>query len=1657
VSDLTLLEAGALLAAPVGEASVPVSARAYTHPALDGRVVVRVVPEPLVGAEDLALDVLGLQPADATAIGHGRRRALGFPAWALINDPGNARHALALVQDLERGGRLARSRPGAAKDLLDGLAARLGRSAPHFLPTFLEQAGRAYLEAGNRTYAATMFAKARDAERVHALTIDEARQRDVFLEFAFAGALPAKALSDEARQLAARAEPADAHALFRRLCVERVAGGLPPYAGMAGDLRRLARAAGLDPAAEEESVVGDLLRKPATAASAAGFWRAYGKPLTRLARRDGTVAAELLRVFPRGLDTDAWVDLLEAAGAVDLLAGDGASAAAWLGRMAAHRAAGSWRGTPRSERLMALVGRLASALEAAGLPVDLTGQVPWTSDIDLLDVALDLGVPVADPDHKDRWLNVQRWQADNRPGRRGLEAVAADPRFGPMLRRGLAQALNRARGWPDRGPLSQGDLAVLIAAPGLRAALHDHLEQLADGAGGDAGLPGVTERLAGLDPLRTPHGLAVNAAAVARLAAVDAAEVLARTLRAGIIDELGWPALDQAAARMQPLARPGAQRLQVGDAWPCVTLCDGVTVVVVGPDGVLLEHGLRYPAGRKPRSWDHPTFNWTGGQLLIRWRADGKTFGYWSASPDRVFPCADVARSWSGPTPSLPLAGGGRTTGGRALHAGDTTVSAKVLPVAGDGSGTWRLEPGGGGPAWREFDPGTGSAGRRSLPSWFDEAAQRAGTALRAPHAPERIDRAALGARLRPGMCHLAPLPDGLAQTPLGAAGGLVGWRVVEDADGVLHGEGIDGRRASLPADSPGRVLAGLLRLPGGAELTVSHVRGTVLVHDAVGVVAELEAWAFGAYAAGTPLLAGPAWWHCLRPRDPEASRRLRKVGAADVAELLAAATEPVGGAEDRALDRLLPGCRDQALRAGVAGIARVAAGAATSARKVEVILAQPTEAPPEPGRREAGPRLDATDDVLHTALSGLTISTRYWYGTPEPAGPNALDQVAATGRLLTAEPAGAAGALLRGLFRRRPAAGEETDRSDDDWPATDVPWVPLVGTPAALLWRATSPVTDQAERAALLALLEALADAGLLGGPELRALLLTDAKGRQLRLGQVLRSGQATLVLVAAEHHAHHVGGGKATNWWAVEAGQRSGPVADLAVVDAEPIAGPTGEAGLRRAVAAARQRGPLAWDPAWVDRLVAPTGLSRAEAALLLAGLPGIERWDHNFLPKATRELLGLKATEAKAAQRALAALAPATRRRLLAAAVPAEPAQLLTAGPDIDGLASAFAALVGRRARVPDELLTAAGRALPTVRDPAAVVRGIADPAGCAWLQQDGDGAADLHYPSPDPDAFDGHRLTAVATVLPWLAYQLPTGEPLRSALPAALDALQARLASPRLRLAGGYDMAGTFRAALGLPGSTGSVRVGAGIEVIPNRWGQDELVVAPAALTGADLDRLRAVAAIPADGQGATSVGLQLQALLLLRSPGLAQLAARLAEPGLPAGRFDQDPTFSAPATVEAAAAELVVGQDAAALYLQVLALPDPTAKLVQRWNGWRAAAYKRAEAELVDAGHLVRATRARAGRASFLPGGWLPLGAPDLPVESWKASLLGIGPGDRPSLPLGRVLVAEPLGALFARAWARWCQDRPGLETLDTKAPATGRPAPAAGRSTGRRR
>ncbi|MFD0527080.1 hypothetical protein ACFQ1I_07070 [Kitasatospora arboriphila] len=74
----------------------------------------------------------------------------------------------------------------------------------------------------------------------------------------------------------------------------------------------------------------------------------------------------------------------------------------------------------------------------------------------------------------------------------------------------------------------------------------------------------------------------------------------------------------------------------------------------------------------------------------------------------------------------------------------------------------------------------------------------------------------------------------------------------------------------------------------------------------------------------------------------------------------------------------------------------------------------------------------------------------------------------------------------------------------------------------------------------------------------------------------------------------------------------------------------------------------------------------------------------------------------------------------------------------------------------------------------------------------------------------------------------------------------------------------------------------------------------------------------------------------------------------------------------PDLVEEAAARHGLGADAAALYLMLLAMPDPTDRNTARWTGWKPARLKAARAELAATDLVVQASRTRAAGRSSCP-------------------------------------------------------------------------------------
>ncbi|MBV7698350.1 hypothetical protein [Streptomyces sp. TRM70350] len=1682
-----LLDAGAVLppSATDREDADVLTVRTYTHPALDERKVVRLVPGTLGEAEDLALDFLGLvREPEIREVGQVRRETLGFPAWALVNDPANGHHALALVKDVERLARQAKSRPGAAKEGFEALGERLGRAVPHFLPTFYEQAARIFLQHDNTTYAAAFFGKAREAERVHALTVDEERQRAVFLEFAFAGALTVKALKEHVKALAARLTPAEAWAQFRQLTVERCAAGMPPYASLPQDARALIKAAGLNRVAEECALVADLLASPAAVRAPASFWNFYRATLVVLAEEQPAVRVRLLEIMPAGLgrsteDDEFWLALLAETGTERLLTGeteaaDGVDAADWLSRWALHRKHGSSVGG-RSPATLALVERMAPRLRALGRPVDLfTGRWHAGADLDLLDLCAAEGVPLALPGADENvFLPLNQWLKETRPGRRDLTAVAADPRHRRLL---YAAVGNLSGHRPDAGLLE--DLAGHpVLADVLREWLDDAAEELNDAAG----LPAARTALERLRPFRAVAAR-ISPQAVARVAALDVAPLLGRALRAGIPDELGWPALDEALRRLDAETRRDRDdTLAVHEAWPALILARRHKAIVVGPQDVLLEHDLRLPVGLD--RWQRPSFRYTDGELLVMWQHDGKQYGYWSARPSEVFTLGgESLPRWYGSgdagETSIPLPGGGRATGGRALHAGDT-----VLPpgrrILGDGTSYWRQGRQGRQQVWLEYDPATGTHGRASLPA-FLRSGIREGSTLLQQH------------------CTVLPLQPGLEHSPFGTDGTVLGRWVRTEGEGDEARTTVgtpDGRTVSLPTAHhrlPG-VPLGALRLPGGVEpVVVAQYRQIALYtgDDGTGVrelgrVTPLERG--GEFAAGTRLVPPVDFWHALRPRDEGASAALRALGDEQAGGLLragaqaladrqakiaaaggqthaaatrqtptavggrgasgtAAAGTPTGATPDKptvpaadevlrqVVARCLPDLTEPHVLTGVTALVRAVLRLAES---IATFVTPPVERPKAERKRTEGMFGDYSpdngdDQTLREAVAGLADLHGWWGGGQRWS---ALRQIRAVNHVLSGKPAD--GKPLPESSRLTGAA--DGWRSDEfTVPGIGVVWPSVLDVLRPLAYRAASPTVTEAHRQALLLLFEAVMEGPLAtSGGALREVVLSEPHEGQERVGQVLRREGRTVVVLGCQGVDRRHG---LVHWLALDHDPAGvfGAVAHF-TLERETAHPPVFPADALAAMTGLiREKGPAPWQPGAPAALAAATrdGLGPVQAALLLAGRPS----------QLTDEVIAatdLKPRQKQLGDTLLASLEPGDRAALVGALLPENPGDLWTAGPDTDAAGRVWAERLDGVVRLPEDLageLSLAG--LPT-----GSAEEVLNPGRTPWISRttvqrpgkDGDLVPD------DPGALPGrHDLTRAVAALAGLAYSLPYGHPLRVVLPDGLAALRRRVSDPGLLL--DLDLAWTekgssaaveLRKAYGLPATGGAdahglTAVGEALVLRPWYGDQETVLVRAGALAGADDPVFGLVEGLVGAGR---SEGMR--AVRTILGDELARALEAGTDPDGVSG-YAQDPALSVPDLVTEVAQAHGLGADAAALYLQLLALPDPTDRNCARWTGWKPARMKKARAELAATGLVVEAKRARAGRTLFLPCGWLDLKSPALPVEIWKQGLY-------PVLGHSRAVPLLPVPELFTRAWDRVrAGDAPAYEELTTRATRKGR-------------
>ena len=814
------------------DATFPLSAATFTHAALPGRTIVRLIPEQLLEAERLALAVSEIEFEGSTPVGHVQRRGTGFPAWPILTDPKNAQHALNLVADLERATRHAKSKPGAAKTEILALADKLEDSAPHFLPTFLEEAARAYIKGGNDAYAAQMFTRAREIERRYTVPIDETRHRDVFLEFAYAGAISGKELAAEANSLSERLEPPEAFETFRNLCIECVRGGLPPYSGMKKDLAKLAKAAGLKPAEEEARFIPELLRISSIDGAGARFWKNYYPAIRKAATQAADVRDLLLTLTPRTADPDEWIDLLQKTGALESVKqGACPEFVPHILNLAVQCDSGTSKPSTK------LAPLLAEILPHAGCT---SMELPWKPLTDMPPEAFEQlaahGVRV-DPDRGNYKpsINVLYWaRSENRAP---LPHLVADEQYRQYLINGIKkeleipEVLSAVATDPYLQPLVIELLTEKVELLESAAPTVDRLIQVTNNVRGFEEADDE-EVQALLDRVRAYHK--------------NPAEVLAETLRRGLLEELWWPEFEEAHASKE---QPGSyERVYSQDCWP------GVVVYNKQEATYLYGHT------------NQDISNWTGNPIngitevdgqfaILNWDPyAGEEWINWSASGTRIL-TKIAALSGGLPGGSVPVPGGRLVGVNTVLRPDQPTWTRWNNQFFVEEDRIWMVQSD---KTTIEIDPETGARGRQSMPDWFDEQSRR--------H-PDLV--------FEPTRSQLRPVTDVTADSPFSTADGYHRHAVFsrpDDPDFVLIVDA-DGTEFSITSEYAW-LASGVIRLPDGQPRILFRTHwGNAILHPEDGVATDFHGTFFD-----TDL-----WWHHTHPRDPELSARMRTITADDV------------------------------------------------------------------------------------------------------------------------------------------------------------------------------------------------------------------------------------------------------------------------------------------------------------------------------------------------------------------------------------------------------------------------------------------------------------------------------------------------------------------------------------------------------------------------------------------------------------------------------------------------------------------------------------------------------------------------------------------------------------------------------------------------------
>jgi hypothetical protein len=1632
-----------------------ISARIYRHSVLGNRPVVRLTADNLAAGEDLTLEFLGFSsPEIVGPLAKRQRQALGFPGWALVNDPKHARYALQLVKGFKQAVRKSKAKPGHGYDEFVETSKQLGSSVAHFLPSFWEQVGREFLALDNSTYASRAFGKAREAEKVHALKVDEATRKDAFLEFALAGAVSIKALTEYGKELQSTHDPKSAWTFFRELCVRRILGGMPPWPSMFKDLQPLIKAADLDLEQETQSILAEIIDSPAISRSATGFWAIASKSIGPLVKTNHHAAGVLLNMIPQssqwrsfdeiyqwlkyldawGILANAWKDNIPAE------AGPDGGASAWLARVIRQC-------MPPLQAVYDLVESMAPRLRSDNVPVDLYLKARWgnriSGGVDLLDLALALRIPITNP-APGMTISLIDWSlpagepATVRGRPRDPVHLVADPRFVPYLR----PAVEEAAGVASFEAAASGKVALSQARREWLASVIDDLTS--------GGLPRFDSKIQVIESRASKAMFAEFPEEFERLQQADLPSVLTRTIQAGLLDEFGWPTFEQVYDSF--VAKDKSAPLIFG-AFPYLILTNKLKAVVLKGNDIVHEAELKLP-----KRHDLELLLFIDGDLLVWVQHDYESTCFWNSDRE---PSAPGYTYSTGPLQGfvIDIPEGGTFVGQKIIHRGDKAM-LQLRPdndLLSDGKHWWKRIS-----HYQsansefvseivEIDPITGNRGRKSMPAFLEDFVE--------PDSRVELEN-----------CSLLPLAEEFKDSLLGGRDGLIGNRVRCSKTGVRRVEGIDGRFLEV---LNGPKLCGLIKQPGTEHFlaveSVDHESSASFrLWDPTGACELTSGKPNGdGYSQGQAATLPVMYLHAYQVRDVATSLKFRAITATQVQKLLDAESQDLESLEqaqpakpnanskgnksskdlaqsfqypmlDAAIRKLLGSEVHQRLGTGLRG---TIIKFAQKTRQLAEIVEQMTPGSSDPIANQS---LVAAEAAATPFLSSLR------YGFEPVAGCLFLGCSAHVARFFSGEELTAQfpsrwfnhlQILSTGLSERLWSI-YCPNPTDQTWILFAEAWADTRFQDLQGYFRLFTAVSD--DKAFLTADHAALVDQfGRVPNSDdededddedegfgwaipyigkTNRYLIKKSFGNHFEVLQYSTDGNFESISELTERNDSDSAG--RPNVWSSDS--------------------------LRSFVQQAKDRPLNIPPPELLNTVASDVKASAAEVALVWFGLPKFNDYAANFMPAHLREGCKLKTKECSSARESLKAMSPQSLQQLVRSVLSGDPSDLWENPPSKIALrlTAAWRGNQGQRIDLSPEWLEKLTDAVGYGIDKPRFLEGLTAPAISALLSDQG--VWSFHRQEEEDmelvcdqahSEFDADILRATAVSIAMLTYGLPVGDPARNKMGDVYQALLNALKNPGLMLEAGTRYEGEpqkirqlltlVEAHVGKPKKQDSFQVAddglMSIGIEPERF---VIAFRPAnASTKAQSDRLTNQLAAFFSNASDEDIESNLDIvkdLKLIRSPEFLELTKRISATPVAAGSYESNPIHSAPDVVQQIVKKYRLSEEAAVYYLQLLTLADPTDKNIALWNGWTTATLKKRAGELVGAKLVLEATRSRAGRKYFLPGGWEDLKAPHLPIETWKMPLFHLTRDDfqRATPPLGRILPLEPVHSLFAKAWKR---------------------------------